>query len=91
MLLKLFRLQIFERFLTLEDIKRAYVGGIQGSYTETPTVSAPGYMDLITGTWGNKHNVFDNDVKEPNYHYKNIFRLFKYKNPREKLVSSLLG
>ncbi|CAF4106989.1 unnamed protein product [Rotaria sp. Silwood2] len=56
---------------------RAYVGGDNGTYTETPPVSAPGYMNLLTGTWANKHNVYDNDLQSPNYHYKNIFRLFK--------------
>lgn len=56
---------------------RAYVGGDKGTYTETATISSPGYMSLLTGTWGNKHNVYNNYVKNPNYHYKNIFRLVK--------------
>ncbi|CAF0842272.1 unnamed protein product [Rotaria sordida] len=56
---------------------RAYIGGDNGTYTQTPPVSAPGYMNLLTGTWANKHNVYDNYVNAPNYHYKNIFRLFK--------------
>ncbi|CAF3976103.1 unnamed protein product [Rotaria sp. Silwood1] len=43
-------------------------------------------MNLITGTWGNKHNVFDNDVNNPNYHYKNIFRLLKEQEPQKKIA-----
>jgi predicted AlkP superfamily pyrophosphatase or phosphodiesterase len=54
---------------------RAYVGGERGGVTETPTVSAPGYMSLITGTWANKHNVRGNSNQAPNYDYWNIFRI----------------
>lgn len=63
--------------------KRAFVGGIKGSYNETPTVSAPGYNNLITGTWANKHNVVDNDIKNPNYHYWTIFRFLKNQYPQK--------
>jgi hypothetical protein len=63
----------------------AHVGGNLDTYTQTPTISAPGYMDLLTGTWGYKHNVWDNAVKAPNYQYKNIFRLLKEARPASKI------
>jgi len=56
---------------------RAYVGGEVGQPSETPTVSAPGYQSLITGTWANKHNVYDNEVENPDYQYWDIFRIAK--------------
>jgi hypothetical protein len=62
----------------------AYTGGVKGSYNQTPTISAPGYIDLISGVWGNKHNVWDNDIAEPNYNYWNIFRIAKKANPSIK-------
>ncbi len=60
---------------------RAYVGGKSGTYTQTPTISAPGYTNLLTGTWAYKHNVWDNDHQRPNYQYPTIFRVFKTLKP----------
>lgn len=64
----------------------AYVGGEPGTYTETPTISAVGYNTLLTGTWVNKHNVWDNDIADPNYQYWSIFRLFKEQYPHRKIA-----
>jgi predicted AlkP superfamily pyrophosphatase or phosphodiesterase len=54
---------------------RAAVGGERGGPTQTPTISAPGYMSLLTGTWANKHNVWGNANQRPNYAFWNLFRI----------------
>lgn len=56
---------------------RSYVGGEVGGSSESPTISAVGYNSLITGTWANKHNVYDNDIEDPDYQYWDIFRIAK--------------
>ena len=80
---------VIERVSTpmLDDIAkaggyaRAHVGGELGGRTETPTISAPGYMSLLTATWANKHNVWNNNNQSPNYAYWNIFRIVESVDP----------
>jgi predicted AlkP superfamily pyrophosphatase or phosphodiesterase len=63
---------------------RAHVGGELGGPTQTPTVSAPGYMSLLTGTWANKHNVRGNSNQSPNYEYWNLFRIVERVEPARR-------
>lgn len=65
---------------------RAWLGGEAGGYSESPTVSAVGYNHLITGVWSNKHNVYGNDIENPNYNYWNLFRLFKDNHPDKEVA-----
>ncbi|MGK2860388.1 MAG: alkaline phosphatase family protein, partial [Chitinophagaceae bacterium] len=74
-----------KRIARSNGFARSLVGGEKGSYNQTPTISAVGYNSILTGTWVNKHNVWDNDILSPNYNYPTIFRLLKEQYPQKKI------
>lgn len=63
---------------------RATTGGMANGYSESPTASAIGYNNVITGTWANKHNVYDNNIDNPNYEYWSLYRLIETVRPELK-------
>lgn len=75
-----------DRISAAGGFSKAYVGGERGAYSETPTISAVGYNSLLTGTWVNKHNVFGNSIRRPNYHYWTIFRYLREARPDAHLA-----
>ncbi len=66
---------------------RAWVGGIKGSASQSPTISAVGYNSLLTGTWANKHRVTGNygpSIDSINYAYPHILKMYKRAYPQGK-------
>ncbi len=55
----------------------AFAGGKVGDITQTPTISAIGYSNILTGTWMYKHNVQGNSDIKINYNYWSLFRIAK--------------
>ena len=62
----------------------ATTGGIKNGYSQSPTASAIGYNNVLTGTWANKHNVYNNSITAPNYQYYSLYRLIHEQSPELK-------
>ncbi len=72
--------QTWTRLAVLADIREPSSAESKEA-SESLTLSAVGYNSLITDTWANKHNVWNNDVTDPNYDYWDIFRIAKAFDP----------
>lgn len=73
-----------DKIIAEGGITKAIMGGEKDGYSQTPTISAVGYNTVLTGVWANKHNVWGNSIKDPNYHYPTLFRILKDNNPEKK-------
>jgi len=52
------------------------------------TISGPGWSNLLTGVWPDKHNVLDNEFREPNYEqYPHMFARLKEVRPEAVTAS----
>ncbi|MDR9447014.1 MAG: alkaline phosphatase family protein [Balneolaceae bacterium] len=72
---------------SLGGYTHAMTGGLAGGYSESPTASAIGYNNVLTGVWANKHNVYTNLILNPNYRYWSLYRLIETQKP--SLVTAL--
>ena len=74
-----------DKIIAEGGLMRATMGGEKDGYSQTPTISAVGYNSVLTGVWANKHNVWGNGIKDPNYHYPTIFKVFKEQFPEKTI------
>lgn len=58
------------------------------AHTGAKTVSGPGWSSILTGVWLDKHNVPDNEFKNPNYkEYPHFFARVREARPALRLAS----
>jgi predicted AlkP superfamily pyrophosphatase or phosphodiesterase len=56
--------------------------------TGADTVSGPGWSNILTGVWPDKHGVLNNEFRNPNYRqYPNVLRLLKQERPQAQVAA----
>jgi hypothetical protein len=68
-------------------LKKAYTGGIRGALSEQVTLSGPGWMSVLTGTWDDRHGVTGNDPAAGKAQVKSLFRYVREGRPSAYLAS----
>ncbi|MCZ7630674.1 MAG: alkaline phosphatase family protein [Microthrixaceae bacterium] len=66
----------------------AFAGGVQGTETEQPTLSGPGWASALTGVWTDKHSVTDNEFSGLDIEkYPHFFQRIREVDPEARLSS----
>lgn len=66
-----------DRLVTEGSFVTGYTGGVVNTPSQSPTISAVGYNHVLTGTWSDQHNVWTNQIKDPNYDVWSIYRILE--------------
>ncbi|MBR0681566.1 hypothetical protein GXW74_13805 [Roseomonas eburnea] len=69
------------------DIVESYTGGAEGTSTEQPTVSGPGWSTLLTGVWAEQHGVTSNNGQAIDAEVDSIFEIIDGALPDATIAS----
>lgn len=69
------------------QVSKAYTGGINREASQQVTYSGPGWATILTGVWGNKHQIVSNTSDLANPQFPSIFKRLRDARPDAKIAS----